>query len=221
MPSLNNVQTLRCLQCMKEIQCSPVDPGQMVLHIQRDHPEVFAVAKEKIKNLHTLIGKNCDGTDLSETQMATAAVSNYLANKKKNCGSANAYVDNNHGSGSKSCSCFEEKEKVTRKQSFKASITHWAPAEGNIFCPSCGFSQRPLIKTASEMTATGALATCIFACWPLCCLAFLETRDYLYCSNCRAFLGIYDREKKCVKPSREFVATKPGSCTNIKPSNSV
>ncbi|XP_020801102.1 uncharacterized protein LOC110178330 [Drosophila serrata] len=197
--SLNKVQTLRCLQCMKEIQCSPVDPGQMVLHIQQDHPEVFAVAKEKIKNLHTLIEKENSQMDLSETQMATAAVRTYLANKK----------NNRHVCSQPSpCSCYADKDNVSRKQSFKASITHWAPAEGNIFCPSCGFSQRPLIKTASEMTATGAFATCIFACWPLCCLPFLESREYLYCSNCRAFLGIYDREKNCVKPSKEFVSSK-------------
>lgn len=79
MSSLNNVQTLRCLHCMKEIQSSPVDPGQMLIHIQQDHPEIFAVAKEKMKHLHEMVSKkgllkNSKETVLSETQLTKAAV---------------------------------------------------------------------------------------------------------------------------------------------------
>lgn len=114
-----------------------------------------------------------------------------------------------------------DQEKMSRRQSFRLSITHWAPADGCIFCPGCGFSQRPLIKTASELTAKGAVANCIFTCWPLCCLPFLESREYLYCSNCRAFLGIYDRERNCVRPSREFVASGKEKATALTTTHSV
>lgn len=51
----------------------------MLIHIQQDHPEIFAVAKEKMKHLHEMVSKkgllkNSKETVLSETQLTKAAV---------------------------------------------------------------------------------------------------------------------------------------------------
>lgn len=110
------------------------------------------------------------------------------------------------------CACRSEKEQAHRRQCYRVSIRRWIPAEGCIFCPCCGCSRRPLIKAASEIMTSGCCATWVVICWPLCllpCLLSSDNREYLYCSNCRVFLGIYEREKRCVRPSREFV-----SCCN-------
>ncbi|KAH8400927.1 hypothetical protein KR009_001826, partial [Drosophila setifemur] len=232
----SNVQSLRCLHCMKVIHCSRYDTGGLVLHIKQDHPEIFEEAGDKIKNLHKLaeehgiseerLSQISKMTGLSESQMADEAVK-YMA--KKNMGSArnsipmstdrkdtprdqspSAYSASSKDQGSCSRS---QKEQRHRKQCYKASIERWAPTEGLIFCPSCGCSRRPMVKAASELVNTGCCAACVISCWPLCflpCLLSPENREYLYCSNCRCFLGIYDRDTNCVKPSREFVSC--GKC---------
>lgn len=96
-----------------------------------------------------------------------------------------------------------------RQGRYKASIERWVPTDGFIYCPRCGCSRRPLVKAASEIGNSGCCAACIVSCWPLCflpCLLSPDNREYLYCMNCRTFLGIYDRENNCIKPSREFVS---------------
>ncbi|KAH8233076.1 hypothetical protein KR026_003880 [Drosophila bipectinata] len=96
-----------------------------------------------------------------------------------------------------------------RLNRYKTTINRWTPTDGFIFCPRCGCCRRPLVKSSSEMVSTGCCVACIVSCWPLCflpCLLSPDNREYLYCSNCRAFLGLYDRETNCVKPSREFVS---------------
>ncbi|XP_017044387.1 uncharacterized protein LOC108090287 [Drosophila ficusphila] len=226
-----DMQSLRCLHCMKVVQCSRYDTGELVRHIEKDHPEIYAVTTDKIKNLHKLaadhgiseerlsrIGKM---TGLSETQMAEEA-EKYMAKKNissRSAGSGDAkLVDKKasstgcSGASSKSespcpCPCPTPSDKTTeqRRYRYRASMERWSPAEGRLFCPCCGCSRRPLIKAVSEIEDSGCWASC----WPLCflpCLMSSDNREYLYCSNCRTFLGIYDRDNSCVQPSKQFVS---------------
>ncbi|XP_067634293.1 uncharacterized protein [Eurosta solidaginis] len=93
---------------------------------------------------------------------------------------------------------------------FRNSIEKWRPANGTLYCPKCGANCRPLIRTQAERSANNSCcAACILSCWPFCFLPFLvpstNNREYLHCSNCKTFLGLYDRSNNCVRPNREFV----------------
>ncbi|XP_041566615.1 uncharacterized protein LOC108137067 isoform X2 [Drosophila elegans] len=101
------------------------------------------------------------------------------------------------------CLCAKEKAKSIRNQLYKEPILQWSALDGKIFCPACGCKRCPLIKAASELE-TGWLANC----WPLCllpCLMSSDNREYLYCSKCKTFLGIYHREYTSVRLKKEFV----------------
>jgi len=68
---------------MKVIRCSRYDTSELVRHIEKDHPEIYAVTSDKIKNLHKLaadhgiseerLSKISKMTGLSESQMAEEA----------------------------------------------------------------------------------------------------------------------------------------------------
>ncbi|KAH8337799.1 hypothetical protein KR067_004231 [Drosophila pandora] len=223
-----DMQCLRCLHCMKVICCSRYDTNGLVRHIEEDHPEIFAVAGEKIKNLHKLAAEHgvseerlsqiSKMTGLSETQMAEQ-VEKYMAKKKASSGtnsvtgSGDIKSDNPSQTSYKDVSSCPEPNvyppEQVRQSRYKASIERWVPTDGFIYCPRCGCSRRPLVKASSEIGNSGCCANCIVSCWPLCflpCLLSPDNREYLYCNNCRTFLGIYDRENNCIKPSREFVS---------------
>ncbi|KAI8038511.1 uncharacterized protein LOC128254573 [Drosophila gunungcola] len=239
-PATGDMQSLRCLHCMKVIRCSRYDTSGLVRHIEQDHPDIYSATNDKIKNLHKLaadhgiseerltkIGKM---TGLSETEMAEKA-DKYMASKMSSGRSGVSGVGEPVGktsskaaysaasskeersSGPCPCPCPRAVDKTAhRRHCYRASIERWAPVEGRIFCPCCACSRRPLIKAATEIMDSGCCASCLLTCWPLCflpCLQSADNREYLYCSNCRTFLGIYDRDHNCVNPSKEFV-----SCTN-------
>lgn len=119
------------------------------------------------------------------------------------------------------CPCSRPLENSTshRRKCYRASIERWALAEGRIFCPCCATSRRPLIKAATEISNNGCCAAWVVSCWPLCflpCLMSADNNEYLYCANCRAFLGIYNREKSCVQPSKEFVSCSKSVTAPLK-----
>ncbi|XP_014101264.3 uncharacterized protein [Bactrocera oleae] len=95
---------------------------------------------------------------------------------------------------------------------YRTSIEKWRPANGTIYCPKCGVNRRPLIRTQTERSSNNSCcAACILGCWPFCFLPFLlpnDNKEYLHCSNCKTFLGLYDRSNNCVKPNREYCQTE-------------
>ncbi|EDW91960.1 uncharacterized protein LOC6531445 [Drosophila yakuba] len=248
-PKPSDMQSLRCLHCMKVIRCSRYDTSELVRHIEQDHPEIYAVTTDKIKNLHKLaadhgiseerLSKISKMTGLSESQMAEEA-EKYMAKKKKSgrsagsaagdpaaCSEASSKTEKPNSPGP--CPRPAEMSTAHRRSCYRASIERWAPAEGRIFCPCCATSKRPMIKAATEISNSGCCAAWAVACWPLCflpCLMSSDNKEYLYCSNCRAFLGIYDRENSCVQPSREFVScsksvTPPPKCPLQQPTENL
>ncbi|KAM7343552.1 uncharacterized protein ACRADG_010546 [Cochliomyia hominivorax] len=92
---------------------------------------------------------------------------------------------------------------------YYTSIEKWSPVNGTIHCPKCGCNKRPLIKTRAERFTYSECGTCcLLSCWPFCFLPFLwPTRnfEYLYCANCKTFLGLYDHSTNCIKPNRLYV----------------
>ncbi|XP_017474758.1 PREDICTED: uncharacterized protein LOC108365273 [Rhagoletis zephyria] len=106
---------------------------------------------------------------------------------------------------------FNYNEKPKRSL-YRTSIEKWRPATGTIYCPKCGANRRPLIRTQTERSSNNSCcAVCILGCWPFCFLPFLlpnDNKEYLHCSNCKTFLGLYDRANNCVKPNREYCQTE-------------
>ncbi|KAH8411005.1 hypothetical protein KR222_006066 [Zaprionus bogoriensis] len=233
----NDTQYLRCLRCLKIIKCSRYDTNCMVRHVQSDHPEIISSANEKVQNLHKLAAEHgvseerlsqiSKMTGMSEAEMAVEAerckwksfysaiesglkcMSNFIAilcpldmakRKQGKRPSVDIDLKQPHITDSKD---------LSRRHYYRSSIERWTPIDGCIYCPSCGSSRRPVIKSSSEFYAsTGCGAACVANCWPFCflpCLAPADNREYLHCSNCKTFLGIYDRENNCIRPNREFV----------------
>ncbi|SPP72872.1 uncharacterized protein LOC117582235 [Drosophila guanche] len=233
------MRTMRCLRCLQVVECSRYDTDALLTHIKDEHPEIFEQDNDKIKNLYKLaaehgvseervsqIGKM---TGMTEAQMADEA-ERYIAKHPSSGGSkAEVSAEQQSVGSSKQRECAAAKARANakaadktpngRRQCYRASIERWIPVDGCLYCPSCGTSRRPVVKSRTEViTSTGCAASCVISCWPLCflpCLVPPENREYLYCSNCKTFLGIYDREKNCVKPSKEFV---PSSCVCPKTS---
>ncbi|XP_030557939.1 uncharacterized protein LOC115760600 [Drosophila novamexicana] len=211
-----DVQYLRCLKCLKIIKCSRYDTSCLVRHVQKDHPEIIDESNEKVHNLHKLAAEHgiseerlseiSKMTGMSEAEMADEA-ERYLQGKKRSGSQQRSGV---HSENWKQLKLTDSKE-LNRRQFYRSSIERWMPTEGCIYCPSCGLNRRPLIKTSSEFyTSTGCSAACVANCWPFCflpCLNSGDNREYLHCSNCKSFLGIYDRENNCIRPNREFVPT--------------
>ncbi|KAH8291412.1 hypothetical protein KR054_011365 [Drosophila jambulina] len=222
-----DVDFMRCMHCQKVIRMSRCDPSCLLRHVELDHPSKCSVpSRTKIKRMHMLAAEHGISEErLSEISRKTGLSEEQMAEKAEAYMKKKGYNPSNKGSGAggkakassqakdscqvnDSCKCCSEKEQSQRKKCYKLSIRRWVPADGCIFCPCCGCQSRPMIKAASEIVTTKCCAAWIVVCWPLCllpCLDSSDNREYLYCSSCNAFLGIYDREKRCVRPSREFV----------------
>ncbi|XP_037955158.1 uncharacterized protein LOC119685044 [Teleopsis dalmanni] len=95
-----------------------------------------------------------------------------------------------------------------KKFMYRTSMEKWRPGKGNIYCPKCGTNKPPLIKTRTERTSNNTIgAACLFSCWPFCCLPYCcpgNNKEYLHCSNCKNFLGLYDPDHNCIRPNRDY-----------------
>ncbi|XP_005188422.1 uncharacterized protein LOC101892009 [Musca domestica] len=95
-----------------------------------------------------------------------------------------------------------------KRQMYRMSIEKWRPIKGNIYCPKCGCNKPPLIETRNEfLTENSWCACCMLNCWPLCFIPWIfpsHEVEHLHCSNCKTFLGLYNRRSNCIKPNRDF-----------------
>ncbi|XP_062134109.1 uncharacterized protein LOC133844220 [Drosophila sulfurigaster albostrigata] len=212
---VGDVQYLRCLKCLKTIKCSRYDTGCLVRHVQTHHPEIIENANDKVQNLHKLAAEHgiseerlsqiSKMTGISEAEMADEA-ERYLAKHKPPSGSQPSQKS---GSQTWQEPKITDSKDINRRQYYRSSIERWLPTDGCIYCPSCGCNRRPVLRSSSEFySSTGCPASCVANCWPFCflpCLTSPDNREYLHCSNCNSFLGIYDREHNCIRPNREFV----------------
>ncbi|KAH8370877.1 hypothetical protein KR093_005311 [Drosophila rubida] len=227
------LQYLRCLKCLKTIKCSRYDTSSLVRHVQVHHPEIIESANEKVQNLHKLAAEHGISEErLSQISKMTGMSEAQMADEAERCKYKAAILDELYllistldlakhpqPSGSqvspKSDSQQWQQPKsndskdINKRQYYRSSIERWVPTDGCIYCPSCGASRRPLLKSSSEFySSTGCPASCVANCWPFCflpCLSSPDNREYLHCANCKTFLGIYDREHNCIRPNREFV----------------
>ncbi|KAH8269411.1 hypothetical protein KR018_002505, partial [Drosophila ironensis] len=216
-------QVLRCLHCKKVIGCSRFDTSGLALHIEKDHPEVFTIANDKIKNLHRLAANHGISEErLSEISKMTGMKDNSSRSSNKGRKSKDnvAFATDDEKDEPScpaaprpcpNCSVADNQPPDQKKRNllmrYKISIKSWTPTDGYLFCPKCSCTRRPLLKI-SQGPDTGCCASYVVACWPLCflpCLLTPDNKEYLHCANCNVFLGVYDRERNFVNPSRDFV----------------
>uniref|UniRef100_A0A182V418 LITAF domain-containing protein n=1 Tax=Anopheles merus TaxID=30066 RepID=A0A182V418_ANOME len=84
-------------------------------------------------------------------------------------------------------------------------LTQWKPARFRVKCGECGGRFYPTIRNAASRISNGLGAACILSCWPFCFLPALFTtasKYHLHCSNCNAYLGLYDVERDCLKEGK-------------------
>lgn len=102
-----------------------------------------------------------------------------------------------------------------RRSKYRTSIENWQPGTGKIYCPKCGMSKKPLMKSPSKHFTNNACSSCcLLTCWPLFFIPFIipgRNKEYLYCGNCKTFLGFYNPTTNCVKPNQLYVPTAEDS----------
>ncbi|XP_016938907.4 uncharacterized protein [Drosophila suzukii] len=97
------------------------------------------------------------------------------------------------------CPCAEEM-KVLRQMYFKDSVNKWCAYEGSLFCPACCYKRRPVVKSASDLNSgCCSWLKCLFP-----CLSPPDEREYVFCAQCKTFLGIYTRRTNSLKPNQEY-----------------
>ncbi|KAH1002346.1 uncharacterized protein LOC109535911 [Dendroctonus ponderosae] len=99
------------------------------------------------------------------------------------------------------CSCetfAKPKIQLTPKCVFKTTVETWKPGPLRVMCPQCANLDRPCIRRQRNRVAYSPLgALCLLVCWPVCFLPFLmpqSSQIQLFCKQCGAFLGEYDRK---------------------------
>ncbi|XP_039496843.1 uncharacterized protein LOC120455056 isoform X1 [Drosophila santomea] len=96
--------------------------------------------------------------------------------------------------------CPQDDMEAFRKMAYKSSVRRWSAVDGSLFCPSCGYKKRPVIKCDSDLNSE-------WCSWAFCflpCLISSGNGEYLYCCHCNTFLGVYNREKNSVKPNKQY-----------------
>ncbi|KAI8035508.1 uncharacterized protein LOC128260626 [Drosophila gunungcola] len=215
-PSLpqGNEKRLRCLRCNKKIKSSRYETSRLARHNEQKHPEINLNRKpeHKLASKHG-ITEDClaQNSIMKESQKAEKAdrlndmprLTVHWRRDLDKCKKTPTAACNASATKDHLCLCAKDKAMSTRNQFLKDSVYRWSALDGKLFCPACGCKRRPLIKAASELES-GWYANCwIFCLLP--CLMSSDNQEYLYCSKCKTFLGIYNREKNIVRPNREFV----------------
>ncbi|XP_053663403.1 uncharacterized protein LOC128712535 [Anopheles marshallii] len=89
-----------------------------------------------------------------------------------------------------------------KKTIYKTTVAQWKPARFRVKCKQCGGRFYPTIRNATSRISNGFGAACMLSCWPFCFLPALfttPTKYHLHCSNCNAYLGLYDVQRDCVQ----------------------
>lgn len=181
---------VRCLLCSKILQCTREDTSALLEHIREYHPEVTVLeSSEALSHMASSNQKKAVQID-SDPMVRTAGGDTQRLSKQE----YNVHRD-----------C----KRSGRKRLYKTSIEKWRPGIGLIYCPKCGKKHRPLVKSHTEKISTSTVgAACILTCWPFCffpCLFPSPTKEYLHCPVCDNFLGLYDKERSCIRPNKQFV----------------
>lgn len=133
--------SFRCLKCSKIIKCEQYDKQILFEHIKTDHSDINLLENdsgmEKLDNEETLIGTKV-GQCLPDIDIHMEETTIRSPELKP---------------------IYTRKYKVTKpltprspqkRRMYKTSIEKWKPAKGNIYCPKCGATKKPIIKTKSE-----------------------------------------------------------------------
>lgn len=190
---------VRCLLCSKILSCTREDTSSLLEHIREYHPEVTVLeSSEALTHMAPSEEKKppSEPEKKKTVQIESDPMISYPGGDTERLSKQEYNV--------RSCT-----NKSGRKRLYKTSIEKWRPGVGLIFCPKCGKKRRPIVKSHTEKISTSTFgAACILTCWPFCffpCLFPSPAKEYLHCPVCDNFLGLYEKEKNCIRPNRQFV----------------
>ncbi|XP_050078914.1 uncharacterized protein LOC126565751 [Anopheles maculipalpis] len=172
-----------CILCQARLPYESSNTWILVRHLIDKHPlETMPLGCER--NLEHDIGHSTEQLNLHTTndsnkQPATMPGSSRLSK----CHPKNALLNN-------------------RRTIYKTTVAQWKPAQFRVKCKECGGCFYPTIRHATSRISNGLGAACLISCWPLCFLPVLfttPTKHHLHCSNCNAYLGLYDVQRDCMK----------------------
>ncbi|KAL5285808.1 hypothetical protein ACFFRR_007470 [Megaselia abdita] len=189
---------VRCLLCSKILQCTREDTSALLEHIREYHPEVTVLeSNEALSHMAPENNNNNNNNNKKAVQIDSDPMVRSPGGDTQRLSKTDYNVQ-------RDCT-----RRSGRKRLYKTSIEKWRPGIGLIYCPKCGTKHRPLVKSHTEKISTSTVgAACILTCWPFCffpCLFPSPTKEYLHCPVCDNFLGLYDKDRSCVRPNRQFV----------------
>ncbi|CAG9769903.1 unnamed protein product [Ceutorhynchus assimilis] len=164
---------LICQICGEKLSFNPECPCTLGEHLIRKHPRV-------------------EMTHFSNDNFCVCSSNSSKQKLKKKCPKSDLPCD---------CTYFEKPRRKTCI--FKTSVETWKPGPLRVSCPHCGALARPCIRRQRNRVAYSPLgAFCLLVCWPVCFLPFLmpeSSQIQLFCKECGAFLGEYDRKSGRMK----------------------
>nr|NP_572173.1 uncharacterized protein Dmel_CG12684 [Drosophila melanogaster]AAF45959.2 uncharacterized protein Dmel_CG12684 [Drosophila melanogaster]ACD81823.1 IP21517p [Drosophila melanogaster] len=221
-------QCVRCLHCKKVIQCSRFDSGGLLRHIEYEHPELFTMARSKLRNVYNpstdqsywacevrkRMMSNVSDSELNSQNLgrcknkkrtSSDSISKKSSTAKCNVAAANYSCPH---SKAKNSTCPKARTNgpcsphhmIFRKMAYKSSARRWCAMDGSIFCPACGYKKRPVVKCASGWNSR-------WCSWAFCfmpCLKSSDNGENIYCGHCNTFLGAFNREKQSLKPNKLY-----------------
>ncbi|XP_055838912.1 uncharacterized protein LOC129906942 [Episyrphus balteatus] len=206
----------RCLKCLKIIECPSYDRAILIKHIRTDHPEIDLPDDETME--YSEKEEPTPSKAVNNNQQHLDEIVTPPPPREQLFPDINIHMEETTIRSPELKPIYTRKYKITtpltprspqKRKMYKTSIEKWRPAKGMIYCPKCGAHKKPIIKSRSEKLSYSTVgAACILTCWPLCFLpCFFQgpSRDYLHCAECHNFLGMYDKQRNCVRPNREFV----------------
>ncbi|XP_049277368.1 uncharacterized protein LOC125760864 [Anopheles funestus] len=171
-----------CILCQARLPCESSNTWILVQHLLDNHPRETMPPMPKQNSKHTTEKCSLFSTprpmdDCNEQQ---EPMPNVCASQ----GHAKTTLHHN------------------KKTVYKTTVAQWKPARFRVKCKECGGRFYPTIRMATSRISNGFGAACMLSCWPFCFLPALFTtpmKHHLHCSNCNAYLGLYDVQRDCLQ----------------------
>ncbi|XP_052864291.1 uncharacterized protein LOC128270906 [Anopheles cruzii] len=164
-----------CTVCQSNLSCDRSNTAILIQHLQSMHRSEATIVELAEKSTQTT------PSDLKPSR-----------NSRSTAAKKTSSVKRKHSSNSSG-----RKPTVSRAEiSYKTTVAEWRPAELRVKCPQCGGRYFPTVRFVTSRISRSAIgAYCLLCCWPLCflsCIFNRPTKQHLHCSNCNAFLGLYE-----------------------------
>ncbi|XP_055591746.1 uncharacterized protein LOC129743683 [Uranotaenia lowii] len=192
---------VRCSLCGDRLTYSRSETYDLVRHLSEKHPEVSYRVRRAVK--HKI---KCNSPLDDIQQMVMEPLKHRKVSPRNNNGDRISTSGKKADENLPNKSDFIVRAPRGRRMYYKTSMAKWHPARTRVKCPECGETRFPTIRsTADRYSRSSFGAAWILSCWPFCflpCLFEAPTKHHLHCSECGAYLGLYDPNMEVVSRRR-------------------